>query len=491
MEFLDPDKKKKHNQRLFIGYFLIGVAIILSSIILFFQSSGYDVDRKTGKVIQNGLIFASAAPESATVYLNGVQKDKTDTRLTVPAGAYTVELKRDGYRTWKRSFNLEGSSIERLQYPVLFPEKLNQKDVAQYASEPAFATQSPDRKWIMVLKPGGLTSFDVYDSSNPKTAAVTATLPADILSAGGDEQKLTLVEWSTDNRHVLLKHTFKDQYEFIMVDRDTPANSTNLNKLLAINPTEVSLRDKRFDQLYILDATARTLRSVDTKTKQFTDILKEVRAYKSYGADTLLFAVTDPTNPVNVIVKIRDGGKDYVLRTYQNPTDFLLDITRFDDHWYAVVGPKNEGRVSIYRDPMIKNKDNPSALPGAYSVLIMKDPQKISFSANARFVMSQSANHFAVYDAETNRRFYYDAPLEMTIDQKATWMDGHRLLVSNKGKVVVFDFNGINQQTLVSIQNGTLPFFDRDYTRVYTLATSSQAADKSALTQTPLKLNLQ
>ena len=93
MDFLDPNKKRAHTIRLFVGYFLVGTAIALASLILLFQSFGYDVDRKTGKVIQNGLIFLSAHPESADVYLNGQRKDKTDLRLAVPAGPYSVELK--------------------------------------------------------------------------------------------------------------------------------------------------------------------------------------------------------------------------------------------------------------------------------------------------------------------------------------------------------------------------------------------------------------
>src|SRR3989344_6640991 len=101
MDLLDPNKKRAHTIRLFVGYFLVGTAIALASLILLFQSFGYDVDRKTGKVIQNGLIFISSHPEASDVYLNGDLKDRTDVRLAVPAGQYSVELKRSGYRTRK------------------------------------------------------------------------------------------------------------------------------------------------------------------------------------------------------------------------------------------------------------------------------------------------------------------------------------------------------------------------------------------------------
>ena len=138
MDFLDPVKKRAHTRRLFIGYFLVGVAILMASAILVILSYGYDLDRKTGQVIQNGLIFANAAPDAATIYLNGKENGQTDKRLTVPAGQYDIEYRRQGYRTWKKQIQLDGSSIERLVYARLFPEKLEQAESTVFDVAPAF-----------------------------------------------------------------------------------------------------------------------------------------------------------------------------------------------------------------------------------------------------------------------------------------------------------------------------------------------------------------
>ena len=490
MDFLDPDKKKKHVRRLYFGYFLVAVAIILASVVLLFQALGYDLDRKTGQVIQNGLIFFDSQPESATIYLNGEDKGQTASRLTVPAGQYTAELRRSGYKTWKRSFNLEGSSIERLVYPVLFPEKLNTQELRAYGGVTGFATQSPDRQWILTQKPGSLTLFEQIDANKPKDPVREVAVPVGVLTASPGEHALKAVEWSTDNRHVLLQHIYKDGTEFVMIDRETPASSFNVNKLFAQNPSKVSLRDKKYDQLYLYDSTARTLQRADAKTKQVAPLLSGVLAYKSYGADTLLYAATDSTKPDATVVRIRDGDKTYPLRSYINAGEFHLDITRFDEQWYAVVGATNEGRVSIYKNPMTRSKNSANGLPQAHTVLIMKDPRQVLFSANARFILTQNGNQFAIYDAETNRRHYYAVDLPISAELKATWMDGHRLLVNTQSNVHVFDFDGINQRQLVRISPDTVPFFDRDYNRLYTLAPSSSSADKTTLTYTPLKTDL-
>ncbi len=487
MEFLDPKKKKRHNQRLFVGYFLVGVAILLSATILYFQSVGYDVDRKTGKVIQNGLIFVSSQPEPANVFVNGEQKDQTDSRLTVPAGSYSVELKRSGYRSWKQSFNLEGGSIERLQYVRLFPEKLEQQELAGYDTQPTFTSQSPDRKWIVVLRPGSQTSFDVYDAGDIKKPVQSLVLPSGLLSSG-DGQSLKLVEWSTDNRHVLLAHAFSGQSEFIMVDRENPAGSLNLNKHLGITPAKIMLRDKKFNQVYVLSAD-RVLQRFNTETKQATKVAANIIDFKPYAADTLLLAESDPDLANQATVKFRDGDKDLVLRKFSDASAFLLDLAKFDGHWFVAAGAVNEGRIAIYRDP-VAQKGSTSSSALAFSVLLLKDAQNISFSSNARFIMLNNGNKFAVYDADTNRRFYYEEPITPSSGQKPMWMDGHRIIVNNNSSIVVFDFNGTNRQTLVSSYPNHLPMFDRDYERLFTLTQTKDSTTKSSLTQTPLKLNL-
>src|SRR3990167_10141226 len=103
MDFLDPVKKRAQNRRLTIGYILVAIALALGSLVILFRTYGYDLDRKTGRVIQNGLIYLSAAPDQATVYLNGKNEGKTDARLTKPAGRYKIKLHSEGYKPWQKT----------------------------------------------------------------------------------------------------------------------------------------------------------------------------------------------------------------------------------------------------------------------------------------------------------------------------------------------------------------------------------------------------
>lgn len=489
MDFLDPDKKRKHSKRLYLGYLLIAIAIAIASVILLYIANGFDVDRKTGQVIQNGLIFINAHPESATVYINGKDNGKTDARLTLPADDYNIELKRDGYRTWKRTLKLDGSSIERLTYPFLFPEKLSSKELKTYDAAPALSTQSPDRRWVLVQDTGPVTKFDLYDTSNPRTVPIALALPVNLLTTSKEDHGLSLVEWSTDNRHVIFKHGFMGSSEYILFDRETPAASINLSQQLAAESVSISLRDKKYDQFYLYDQKNLTLKTSDLKNKTPVLVANRVIKFKSYKNDTVLYSVKDATDASKLSVHLRDAGKDYVLTSLPAETPGLLDLAEYDNHTYVAVGSSSTGKVTVYRDPVDYLKSTPTKAPVVYGALKLENVVNISFSATAQFLVAQQGNHFVVRDFETDRLYQYQISLVVPNENIATWMDGHRILVNLDSKLTVFDFNGINQQQLVAIMPGSKPFFDRDYNRLYALSPSTVTAGKTAFDYSSLKIS--
>src|SRR3990167_5733833 len=194
MDFLDPKKKRAHNIRLYVGYALTAVALGMSTLVLVFAAYGYSIDRNTGDVIQNGLLIIDAHPESATIFVDGKSQGTTDSRLILPAGKYKLELQRQGYRSWTHSVNLEGSSIEQLVYPILFPSNLVSKTIQQYSAVPAMASESPDRHWLVVQQPNSTSSFDVVDLSTTKNAVTPINLPADTFNPAAGVHTYEAVE---------------------------------------------------------------------------------------------------------------------------------------------------------------------------------------------------------------------------------------------------------------------------------------------------------
>jgi hypothetical protein len=487
MDFLDPKKKRAHKIRLFIGYALMAVVLAIGTFILLLEVSGLSLHPSTGTVTQNGLVFVDAHPESATIYLNGQEKGQTDTRLVLPSGNYALELKRNGYRGWKRSFVLGGSTIERFIYPFLFPEKLVSKDIQLYSSTPTLATESPDRHWLVVQQPGSITNFDIIDISNSKNTTTTLSLPATIVTTTGTSHSFELVEWSTDNRRVLVKHNFEGGNEFLVIDREDAASSQNLNKALGQPIFKIALRDKKYDQYYLLNTAEGSLISTDLKSKQIVPIANKVLHFKPYGSDIILFATADGAEAGKAIIKIRQDLNQYALRTVSSGGTYLLDLARFDSQWYMAAGSSVEQKVYVYKEPFDDLRRSQPRIPIPISVLRTDGAAEfVSFSTIARFVAVQSGSQFAVYDAETKRQYRYDTKLELPAHVKANWMDGHRLTVISKDTLVIFDYDGINQQTLLAANAAFQPFFDRDYTAMFTISPSVTVPSRTAVVRTEL-----
>lgn len=495
MEFLDPKAKKRHRIQLIIGYTLMGTLISIITMILVFNAYGFDVNRKTGEVIQNGLIYVDSSPDEANVAFNGVdQKSKTNNRYSLPSGNYNVTLKKDGYRTWSRDFNLSGGEVERFTYPLLIPGELKSNEVKAYSAAPGLTTESPDRRWMIIAEPGSLTNFTEYDLNSVNRNKVIPdsrqfAIPASVLTAATTgQQSLELVEWSTDNRHMLLKHTYDDKAEFIVISRDQPEASLNINTLLGVNPDKVMLKDKKFDQWFIYTAQGGILQSADAK-KTVTTLFTNVTAFKSHGDDTLLYAqsVNDgKTQRIN----LQQGKDSYLIRDVSSSAPVQLDIARYDGAWYLIAGVDADQKSYIYKDPqtILNKKDGTKLTP--LTVLKSNGPiTAVSFSHNTRFILTQSGQHFEIYDAEKLDTFRFDIADIFDANTKVSWMDGHRLMARSAGKMISFDFDGSNKQALVTANVSTPILFDRDYTVIYSFDTAKSDPAKTSLFSTSLRLD--
>lgn len=466
----------------------MAIALAIGTWILAIQTTGYNYDPKTGKVVQNGLVFVDAHPVPATVYIDGQQKNQTDTRLVIPAGQHHLELKRDGYRTWQRQFEVAGSSIARFAYPFLFPQNLVTRDLQLYGTAPGMATETPDRHWLLVQQPGSLTNFDVIDL-NEKTNPITPlTLPNNLFTGTGNNHALELIEWSTNNRHVLIKHVFDGGQEFAVIDRENPGASINVNRLFEVPITSMTLRDKKFDQYYLHDTNGGVLRRADARNRQLTPILTRVMAFRPHGADVILYVSDENTGAGKAAVRIWDNEQIYNLRQLAVSKRYFIDLARFEGRWYIAAGDDTEHKVYIYRDPFTELKRTPARPALPLSVLKVAAAEYVSFSTNARFIALQGGSEFAVYDAEKNDQFRYNTRLTLSPAHKAEWMDGHRLVLISDNKAVVFDFDGTNRQTLSNADPAYKIFFDRDYSGLFTISRSQVVNSRPALTRTELRV---
>ncbi len=485
MDYLDPKKQARHRLIMLSGYLLIACGIVIAALILLYQAYGFGLSK--GNVIQNGLVFFSSHPSPADIHINGKRNDATtNARVVMQSGIYDVRLTREGYRDWRRTIEVEGGDVHHYDYPFLVPKELTTKKVQTFAAPPGLTTQSPDRRWLVIEQPGSLTNFSVYDLKRPDKAPTNLVIPATILSKATTHEGWQVSEWARDNSHFVLQHLYDGKMEYILVDREDPTKSLNLNTTLSAQPTRLSLRDKKYDQYYLHDRSAATLKRASLAAPAGEPVLERVLAYQSYGSDTVLYASDDKAPAGQVAVRLRVGDQTHPVRAFPTGTDYLLELTEYSDTLYVAAGATSQGKIYIYEDPLGQLQKAPKLAIAPIQVLRVTNPSYLSFSTSSQFIVVESGQQFGVFDFENSKGYAYVKTQPMDAPQThASWMDGNRLSYVSQGKVIIFDYDDANRQTLVPASSSYLPAFSPDYKRLYTL-TPGKAASQLDLNQTML-----
>ena len=473
MDFLDPKKQHRHKMMLVTGYFLIACLIVGATTILLYGAYGFGLG-KGGNIIQNGLIYLSSQPNPATVYLNNSKSKNTNTALTLPEGIYNVKLTRSGYRTWARQIEVDGGMIEDYTYPLLIPNVLQTSSVKSYSSQPQIATQSLNRKWLIVLQPGSDANFDLYDLSNPSLKPTQIAIPTAVVTPPTTSESWVVVAWAKDNQHVLLNHSYDGKNEYIMLDIANPSQSFNLSKdLTGVSYTSITLDNENYSQYYLYDQSTDTLYqdSLSSPTTP-TTVLTGVLAYDTYGTNTVLYATSDKSPSGKVYINELNGTSVYHIKLLDGGTTYLLDVASYSGSLYVVAGAVNENKVYIFDNPIGQLQADPTQAPVPLQVLFVNNPDYINFSINGQFVIAESSQDFAVYNLENSSGYNYNLNLPLDSPQtNATWMDGYRLTYVSGGKLLMFEYDHNYQQTLMPASANFAPFFTPIYNYVYSLTT--------------------
>jgi hypothetical protein len=296
---------------------------------------------------------------------------------------------------------------------------------------------------------------------------------------------LAIGEWADDNQHVVLQHNYDGKTEFILVDRANPSQSVNLNTALSASPGKLTLKNKKYDQYYVYDTATGILQTASLKSPALTPVLQHVLAYQSYGDDTLLYVTGDGAPAGKVLVKLRVGSTTSTIRSLPAGTTYLVDLTKYNGVMYVAAGDTAGSKVYIFQDPAAQLAAQPGQAPVPTQVLHVPQPSYLSFSPNTQFIVASNGNYFGVYDIENENGYNYTTPETMDTPQThATWMDGDRLTYISSGKLVVFDYDNTNHQTLMAADSRYLPAFAPDYKNVYALAPGT--AGQTDFDQTPL-----
>ncbi|MCA9323847.1 PEGA domain-containing protein [Candidatus Saccharibacteria bacterium] len=468
MDYLDPQKKKQKKIRLMLMYALLGIAIAIATVVMVYLVNGYTVDKETGEVVQNSLLYLDSKPESAEIYLNGEkQRGRTDARLVIPEGNYSVEMRRSGYRNWSREILLEGGSLRRLTYARLVPERLDTEIGLNLPVAPTMISQSNDKRWLLMAFTDSPLKMRVVDLERPQLQLVELQLPLDLLTskAAGTWEA---VEWADDNKTILARYTTSEGSEYVLVNRE---NGTLARNVQAIFPSttfkRVELRARKNDQLYLFDGKS-VLRG-NIGNAQVELVQDDVIDFEPYGDDVFLFVTSKDTSEGMVWAYLRRGTDSYKLRELKKSDQYLMDISKLGNALVMGVGSVVENRVIVYNDPINALKKNDfSNLPVPTTVMKADKPEELAISADSSVIIVRGESTLSSHEFEADRSYSFKLNGTADKDSRLRWMDGQHFTVSINNVQWMSDFDGSNQYELVESSPALGASADKDFDFLFT-----------------------
>lgn len=467
MDFLDPSNKRSYNIRLFIGFFLSASIIVLGTLILALITAGYTINTKTGKVIQNGLIFVDSTPTKASIYVNHKYIKSTNARLELRAGSYNISLYEPGYDTWNTDVALLGGQVDELSYPLLVPTKPLVSTIAKYSSEPQVFTQTPNQHWLLVSSATTANSFDVYDTTNTKTPVTTATIPSSLLVNATAQNTFTVVQWASNNQDVLLEDEYGGAINYIVFNYITPSSSYNLNQTFSTTTfTSAKLLNSDPATPLLFDPTSGNLYLGNQSSGQASLILSKVINYTYYGTNKFLYATQDGNSGSQTSIKFSNLSNTYLVKNVPQANQYMLNIQNYGGNYYYLVGGGGIYDYIYYNLP--SQALGSKQLPVPYTLMVNNvQPQKVLNSTGQRYISLESGNNFSVYDIQTQDHYRFTLSQNLTSPNFATWFDDNRFISFSNGEMIVFDFDGTNIFNIASANNSFNGLFSPSYNAVY------------------------
>jgi hypothetical protein len=439
------------------------------------------------------MLFISSSPAGANITLNGNAEGTTNRRITTESGRYTIDISRPGYRSWARTVDLEGGQIQGYNYPLLIPDLLSSSPALNLPGKIELASQSPDKSLILIkIKSGNFILIDLSNPATPKSS--TLKLPKGFVNP--DSNNWQAVEWASDNQSVLLSYRVGRTIGFAVLSTSDPAESIDLQTGLKSNVDAASFYNGSSSQFWLFNKVDHTLSraSIDQPPAVF---LKNVLAYKTFGKNIVLYVNLPGKNGLSNLIWYQDGVSHTISSfkaTSKSASSYLLDLAQYEskgqNNWYVVFGQTSGKEVEIYKNPVdYETAHGALGIAPVYATLDIAKPGYIKFSANAQFIMAESGPKIAVFNAENNQIYNYEATALDAPQSHVSWVDGFHIMYVSSGQIVLIDFDNINRQILIPASADWPPLLNSDGRYLMTFSESGSGNSiESQLNLTPLRL---
>jgi hypothetical protein len=469
MQFLTTQQRKQRTRRLFLGYALVSVLVALASYIIINTALGYDLLTTNKEVVQNGLLVVESEPSNANIYINGIEESSdTGARLSLPEGTYTLELKKNGYRDWKREVRLVGGTVEQITYAKLLPIEPAREVLG--VGDSAESLVSSDRRWLLKKSASTSNLWQLIDTDSSLGIPSTYSLPSSVFGSR-IPVATSVVSWAESSSRVLVEVLYGNgEKQYVNADLLRPDEVRDVTSLLSGLSIEHIAFWADTNDRYVVRQSDGTIRLV---------LESGVRPILGAGIESASKMYPLPTNAIVYSRELPSGEievhylteqNDIVLATYpQNARPLDIDFAQRNRNEYIILAGGGLEKTLIFRNVEDVYKRSTTGRVPPFAIMPIS-ADTAEFSTRGTFALTASADEVAVYDTE--KRAIYRYGLDGGKSGVVGWLDDSRAYsVSPSGVVSVFDYEGSNFYPLLASAQG-VPSLSKDGRHVFALQNS-------------------
>ncbi len=230
----------KKRAAIFFGLIILILGI---SLIVIRLGQGYKIDWRKRIFKPSGLLSATSIPTGAKIFINNDLSSATNTTISLPPGNYLVEIKKDGYSSWKKILKIEKELVTKTD-AYLFPTVPDLQALTFTGAHDPILSPNGTRVAYKVngddFEKNGIWILDLTDM--PLGIAREPRLILQSAPRGRDFSQAE-IEWSPDSKQLLVKLVQVKEENFLI-----DAGSTTLASQLVDVTANLNLIKRRWQE---------------------------------------------------------------------------------------------------------------------------------------------------------------------------------------------------------------------------------------------------
>lgn len=468
-------------------YALMTISVLTIVTVLVLVILGYSFNRKDGRIEQGGLLQFASIPSDVFVTLDEqAVGTRTPTKASVATGSHSVRMDLNGYRTWRKTINVEAGGIGWLSYARLIPDETKPESLRTFTSV-AGSLASPNRNWIVVQEDAASPNLALVNIESDTPKYTPLVIPESLLvdAQTTAPQSFSLESWGNDDDFVLIKRMYDtDKVEWLVIDRGNPTNSVNLTTMFGISASAVEFGGRSARDLYVLtDGVVRRV-NLDDKTLSIP-LVENVETFSIYQESTVVYVTRpDANNQRHTGYRQSDMERATTVFSYAADVPGVhLSLEEYFGKKYVLVTHGTE--MEVYSGTL-PNGEIKAKLKREASATLATPAIRATITDNGRFAVAQIADGYVTYDVELKKTDATTFKNPTSAQRDLQWLDDYMIWSDRGGMLRFYEFDGANQQDIMPVAEGQAVTLTGNNKYVYGLAPVENGI---ALQRTKLILN--